>query len=55
MSVEEKCSSCGIPLKREKSVGFKCPSCGVGFIGRCSNCRDQSAIYVCKNCGFEGP
>ncbi len=55
MSSDGKCSSCGIPIGDEQSVGFKCPSCGKTLIGRCKNCRDQSAIYVCAECGFEGP
>jgi predicted RNA-binding Zn-ribbon protein involved in translation (DUF1610 family) len=50
-----RCTSCGIPLSRLKDVKFDCPSCGNFVIGRCANCRDQSAIYVCPDCGFSGP
>jgi len=55
MFSEEKCSSCGTPLKGEKSVSFLCPSCGNIRIGRCGLCRDQSARYTCPECGFMGP
>jgi len=50
-----RCTSCGIPLTRPKDVVFDCPACGKAKLGRCSNCRDQSAIYSCPDCGFEGP
>ncbi len=50
-----KCNSCGIPLKDEKAVEFSCPSCRNMSIGRCGQCRDQSAQYHCSQCGFIGP
>ena len=51
----KKCNSCGIPLKDERAVEFPCPSCGNAAIGRCGQCRDQSANYHCPQCGFTGP
>lgn len=50
-----RCTSCGIPLSRENDVRFICPNCNKVQLGRCGNCRNQSAIYICPGCGFEGP
>lgn len=50
-----RCTSCGIPLAGEKETVFDCPNCGEAKIGRCKNCRDQSANYICPSCGWVGP
>jgi predicted RNA-binding Zn-ribbon protein involved in translation (DUF1610 family) len=52
---EERCTSCGIPLQAERSVKFVCPKCQEQTIGRCGQCRNQSAVYLCPGCGFQGP
>ena len=51
----KRCTSCGVPLNDPQDTSFNCPSCGKVLIGRCKHCRIQSAIYVCSDCGFEGP
>ncbi|MCD6111546.1 MAG: DUF1610 domain-containing protein [Thermoplasmata archaeon] len=51
----ERCISCGVPLTDVGDVSFYCPGCGKALIGRCHHCRDQSVLYVCPECGFEGP
>ncbi|UCH88855.1 MAG: DUF1610 domain-containing protein [Thermoplasmata archaeon] len=55
MAEIETCTSCGIRLVGKGSTAFPCPSCGETQIGRCKQCRNQSARYVCPNCGFRGP
>ncbi|MCK5548437.1 MAG: DUF1610 domain-containing protein [Thermoplasmata archaeon] len=55
MYLNAVCSSCGIRLSGGGATVFKCPGCGAGDIGRCAQCRDQSVVYKCKECGFEGP
>ena len=50
-----KCASCGRALRGAGATQFPCPSCGETAIGRCSRCRDQSVLYRCPKCGFEGP
>ncbi|MCD6274820.1 MAG: DUF1610 domain-containing protein [Candidatus Aenigmarchaeota archaeon] len=49
------CISCGKGVIGENFVRFKCPRCQKEDIIRCSVCRKNSKIYVCKKCGFEGP
>ncbi|MGI0055157.1 MAG: zinc finger domain-containing protein [Thermoplasmata archaeon] len=49
------CTSCGAALPVRGSTEFPCPSCGQVTIGRDPRCRDQSVIYRCPSCGFEGP
>ena len=51
----ENCSSCGTRLLGRGCTTFPCPSCDEGKIGRCAQCRDQSVLYTCKKCGYEGP
>ena len=53
--VDLKCTSCGRSLRAAGTTQFVCPNCGEGSIGRCSRCRDQSVMYRCPKCGFEGP
>ncbi len=55
MHLNAACSSCGIRLSGPGATVLKCPRCGAGEIGRCAQCRDQSVVYRCKECGFEGP
>ncbi|UCF08964.1 MAG: DUF1610 domain-containing protein [Thermoplasmata archaeon] len=55
MAKAENCSSCGKRLVGPGTTSFPCPSCGNSVIGRCANCRDQSVVYYCKACGFQGP
>ena len=55
MAKEYACASCGIRLVGKGSVVFKCPSCGKADIGRCAQCRDQSVLFTCQDCGYEGP
>lgn len=55
MYIDAVCSSCGIRLASSGSTVFKCPQCGQVDIGRCAQCRDQSVVYACKGCNFEGP
>lgn len=52
---ETKCSSCGLALGGRGTTHFVCPDCGQNTVGRCRRCRDQSVIYHCSSCGFEGP
>ncbi|HKZ99823.1 MAG TPA: zinc finger domain-containing protein [Thermoplasmata archaeon] len=52
---EARCSSCGAVLTGKGTTTFTCPSCGQQTIGRCGRCRDQSVLYRCPGCGFEGP
>ncbi|OGS48181.1 MAG: RNA-binding protein [Euryarchaeota archaeon RBG_16_68_13] len=52
---DSRCTSCGAVLSEKGSTSFLCPSCGKGAIGRCTRCRDQSVLYRCPTCGFEGP
>lgn len=50
------CTSCGRPITPyERGVRFKCPNCGKITIWRCAKCRKLGNLYVCPNCGFEGP
>lgn len=51
----EMCSSCGKRLLGKGATTFACPSCGSGKLGRCAQCRDQSVLYTCPDCGFQGP
>ena len=55
MYIDAVCSSCGVRLSDRCSTVFKCPQCGQVEIGRCAQCRDQSVVYTCKECSFEGP
>ncbi|MCJ2669300.1 MAG: DUF1610 domain-containing protein [Thermoplasmata archaeon] len=55
MMPDNRCSSCGVVMQRKGTAIFKCPACGEGTIGRCTQCRDQSVPYKCEACGFEGP
>ncbi|MFH1256164.1 MAG: zinc finger domain-containing protein [Candidatus Diapherotrites archaeon] len=48
------CSTCNREVTSE-FVEFKCPECGKGKIVRCQNCRVNSRLYTCKECGFTGP
>jgi Zn-ribbon RNA-binding protein len=50
-----KCTSCGRALRGAGATQFPCPNCGEVTIGRCSRCRDQSVMYHCPKCAFEGP
>ena len=52
---ELRCTSCGRALPSPGGTQFPCPSCGEVTIGRDARCRDQSVIYRCPKCGFEGP
>ncbi|MCL4307821.1 MAG: zinc finger domain-containing protein [Candidatus Thermoplasmatota archaeon] len=49
------CTSCGASLSVRGSTQFPCPNCGQVTIGRDPRCRDQSVLYHCSSCGFEGP
>ncbi|MCI4358065.1 MAG: zinc finger domain-containing protein [Thermoplasmata archaeon] len=50
-----RCTSCGRAIAGRGATHFVCPSCGVAILGRCAQCRDQSVLYRCPNCHFEGP
>ncbi|MEM7819414.1 MAG: zinc finger domain-containing protein [Candidatus Aenigmatarchaeota archaeon] len=51
-----RCTSCNINLITEENYArFKCPVCMKAEIVRCENCRRSSNIYICPECGFEGP
>ncbi|HTT17160.1 MAG TPA: zinc finger domain-containing protein [Thermoplasmata archaeon] len=50
-----KCTSCGRSLRVVGATQFLCPNCGEASIGRCDRCRDQSVMYRCPKCSFEGP
>ncbi len=52
---ELKCTSCGRTIPGPGATQFLCPSCGEASIGRCQRCRDQSVLYHCPKCGFDGP
>jgi len=52
---EKRCISCGIVLHGHGATSFLCPECGKVEIGRCARCRDQSVLYKCPSCGFQGP
>lgn len=52
---DAKCSSCGLALGGRGTTHFICPDCAQASIGRCRRCRDQSVLFHCPNCGFEGP
>ncbi len=52
---ELKCTSCGNAIPAPGATSFPCPSCGEATVGRCARCRDQSVMYRCPKCGFEGP
>ena len=55
MHIKAVCTSCGVRLSGTGSTVFKCPQCNKVDIGRCAQCRDQSVVYRCRECGFEGP
>lgn len=55
MAEIDTCTSCGIRLVGKGGTIFPCPSCSERTIGRCKQCRNQSAKYVCTECGFRGP
>ena len=55
MENEQECASCGTRLTGKGDVIFKCPGCGKKQMGRCAQCRDQSVVYNCPDCGYEGP
>ncbi|HTT15103.1 MAG TPA: zinc finger domain-containing protein [Thermoplasmata archaeon] len=50
-----RCTSSGHALPAPGGTQFPCPGCGIEVIGRCARCRDQSVLYKCPRCGFEGP
>ncbi|MGI0132571.1 MAG: zinc finger domain-containing protein [Thermoplasmata archaeon] len=50
-----RCSSCGVALSGRGATHFPCPQCGELTLGRCARCRDQSVVYRCPKCSFEGP
>ena len=50
-----RCSSCGVALSGRGAPHFPCPQCGEATLGRCARCRDQSVLYHCPKCAFEGP
>ncbi len=51
-----KCTSCHTVLVSEDNfTKFTCPSCSKEQIVRCKTCRLKSSVYVCPECGFEGP
>ena len=50
-----RCSSCGVALSGRGATHFPCPQCGDATLGRCARCRDQSVLYHCPKCAFEGP
>ncbi len=52
---ELQCTSCGNAIPGPGATHFPCPSCGNATVGRCARCRDQSVMYRCPACGFEGP
>lgn len=54
-SSELRCTSCGRAVPAKGATLFPCPSCGQVTIGRDARCRDQSVLYVCPSCGFNGP
>lgn len=54
-ATEFRCSSCGRAIAGRGATHFPCPNCGQATIGRCAQCRDQSVIYHCPSCAFEGP
>ena len=51
----DRCTSCGVRLVDKGGTSFLCPQCSQVMIGRCAQCKDQSTLFVCKECGFEGP
>ena len=51
----DRCTSCGKRLVGTDNTSFPCPKCANVVVGRCMQCKDQSTIYVCKECGFAGP
>jgi Zn-ribbon RNA-binding protein len=54
-TAELRCTSCGRAVPAKGATQFPCPSCGAVTIGRDARCRDQSVLYVCPNCAFNGP
>ncbi|HYK93572.1 MAG TPA: zinc finger domain-containing protein [Thermoplasmata archaeon] len=52
---DQKCTSCGSALSGRGATHFPCPDCGQVTLGRDARCRDQSVLYKCPQCGFEGP
>ena len=51
-----KCTTCKNNLLSEEDFTlFECPSCTNVTIYRCNECRRRSNIYLCPQCGFEGP
>ncbi len=55
MATNRRCTSCGLALTARGATSFPCPDCGDAGLGRCPRCRDQSVVYRCPKCGFEGP
>jgi Zn-ribbon RNA-binding protein len=52
---DPRCTSSGVALGGRGTTTFPCPDCGVAELGRCARCRDQSVLYTCPNCSFQGP
>jgi predicted RNA-binding Zn-ribbon protein involved in translation (DUF1610 family) len=52
---DARCTSSGVALGGRGTTTFLCPDCGIATIGRCVRCRDQSVLYTCPKCGFQGP
>lgn len=51
-----KCTSCKENVvSQENFTKFNCPMCGKSEIIRCLRCRKTGNIYICPDCGFEGP
>jgi Zn-ribbon RNA-binding protein len=54
-TLDTRCTSSGVALGGRGTTTFLCPDCGIATIGRCVRCRDQSVLYTCPKCGFQGP
>ena len=50
-----RCTTSGVALGGRGTTVFLCPDCGSVSVGRCARCRDQSVLYTCPKCGFQGP